>query len=37
MNIEESINLFLKGRGKNQGKKPDERYASLMELYGNFI
>jgi len=36
MNIEESINQFLEGRGKNRGRKPDERYASFDYCYNYF-
>ncbi len=38
MDIERSINLFLDGRGKNKGRKPDERYAFLLfKSLFNFI
>ena len=36
MNIEESINRFLEGSGKNRGRKPDERYASFDYCYNYF-
>ncbi len=36
MNIEKSIDLFLVGRGKNRGRKPDERYASFDYCYNYF-
>lgn len=36
MNIEKSIDLFLNGRGKNKGRKPDERYASFDYCYNYF-
>lgn len=36
MNIEKSIDLFLIGRGKNKGRKPDERYASFDYCYNYF-
>jgi len=36
MNIEESMNQFLEGSGKNRGKKPDERYSSFDFCYNYF-
>lgn len=36
MDIKKSINLFLDGRGKNKGKKPNERYASFDYCYNYF-
>ena len=36
MNIKEAMDQFLHGSGKNQGKKPDERYASFDFCYNYF-
>lgn len=36
MDVKESIDLFLKGKGKNRGRKPDERYASFDYCYNYF-
>lgn len=36
MDIKESIDLFVNGRGKNKGKKPDERYSSFDYCYNYF-
>lgn len=36
MDIEKNINMFLKGNGKNKGRKPDERYASFDYCYNYF-
>jgi hypothetical protein len=36
MNIQECINLFLNGCGKNKGRLPDERYASFDYCYNYF-
>lgn len=36
MNLEESINQFLKGHGKSLGRKPDERYTSFDYCYNYF-
>jgi hypothetical protein len=30
MNISGNINQFLEGRGKNKGRNPNTRYASLI-------
>jgi len=37
MDVIKSINQFLKGNGKNKGRKPEERYASLDYFYNLFI
>jgi len=34
--VEKSINKFLEGHGKNNGRKPDERYASFDFCYNHF-
>jgi hypothetical protein len=31
-----TINIYLEGRSKNKGKKPDERYASFDYCYNYF-
>ncbi len=36
MNIEKAIQQFLKGRGKNKGRGPNERYASFDFCYNYF-
>lgn len=36
MNIEKSIELYIEGRGKNNGRKPNERYASFDYCYNYF-
>ena len=36
MNIEQNINQFLEGNGKNKGRKPNERYASFDFCYNYF-
>ena len=36
MNIENCINAFMKGRGRNKGRKPYERYASFDYCYNYF-
>jgi hypothetical protein len=36
LNIKKNINQFLKGNGKNKGRKPDERYASFDYCYNYF-
>lgn len=36
MDVKESIDLFLKGKDKNRGRKPDERYASFDYCYNYF-
>lgn len=36
MDIEKNINMFLVGKGKNKGRKPDERYASFDYCYNYF-
>lgn len=36
MNVEKSINQFLEGKGKNKGRKPDERYSSFDYCYNYF-
>ncbi len=36
MNIKKTLNQFLKGNGKNKGKKPNERYASFDYCYNYF-
>ena len=34
--VHNAINIYLKGSGKNKGKKPDERYASFDYCYTYF-
>lgn len=36
MDIKKSINQFLKGKGKNKGRFPDERYSSFDFCYNYF-
>jgi hypothetical protein len=36
MNISKSIIQFIDGKGKNKGRKPDERYASFDYCYNYF-
>lgn len=36
INIENNINIFIKGRGKNRGRNPNERYASFDYCFNYF-
>lgn len=36
MDIKKSINQFLEGKGKNKGRKPEERYSSFDFCYNHF-
>ena len=36
MDIKKAIDVFLEGRGKNKGRKPDERYTSFDYCYNYF-
>lgn len=36
MNVKQAISQFLEGKGKNKGRKPDERYASFDFCYNHF-
>src|SRR3989344_6860283 len=36
MDVKKSINQFLEGHGKNNGRKPDERHASFDFCYNHF-
>ena len=36
MDIKKSINQFLEGKGKNKGRRPNERYASFDYCYNYF-
>jgi len=36
MDINDSIEIFIDGRGKNKGRSPDERYASFDYCYNYF-
>lgn len=36
MDMKKSLNQFLEGRGKNKGRKPNERYASFDFCYNYF-
>ena len=36
MDIDESIQIFIDGKGKNKGRSPDERYASFDYCYNYF-
>ena len=36
MDIDESIQIFIDGKGKNRGRSPDERYASFDYCYNYF-
>jgi len=36
MDIRNAIKQFLEGKGKNKGRKPEERYASFDYCYNHF-